>query len=530
MRGTRPCSAITSTSPARSTRGVEVLAVAAEVDAGQHDLLEAARRERLAARRAPRAARGCGCAPRAIGTMQKVQKRSQPSCTLRKARVWPGERPRAEGRDRALAAAVADDARAAPAPVAVTAATSASRRFEADRRGRPPSTRRRLARLRLRVAAGQDDARRRVVAPRAARQPPALGVGGVGHRAGVDDHDVRRRVRRRPASQPARAQALAIVAVSYAFTLQPSVAIATRGPAHASAPRDPAAAEHAVAVVEDRRLPRRHRRPGRRRRRRAPRRPSAPCSARRRRADGGAGCGRATRRPGGRRRAARPRRRRAPTSPRARSRPRADHAHRAGRRRRARARSAAAPPPSPRPRRWPTVKRWTPSWRAERRARPRRRSAPAGAPPAARARSTKPAASPSGTKHTSMLSGLSATGRPSARRLGAHLGLGQLADGKERPRRARRASSAKRKYVWSFAASTAARRHGASRRRVARRCARSGRSRGARRRARARAPRAGRTSRAGCSARTGSASARRGTRRRTARRRARANASRKSMT
>ena len=91
---------------------------------------KAARGERLdlaqdVARRA-----GSGSRPRAIGTMQNVQKRSQPSCTLRKARVWP-----ANVRAPNVATAVSRrllpdlDARDAPAAAAVAASTRASSRL-----------------------------------------------------------------------------------------------------------------------------------------------------------------------------------------------------------------------------------------------------------------------------------------------------------------------------------------------------------------------------------------------------------------
>ncbi len=49
-------------------------------------------------------------------------------------------------------------------------------------------------------------------------------------------------------------------------------------------------------------------------------------------------------------------------------------------------------------------------------------------------RSTNPAVSPSGMKQISWLSGLSATARPSRARVRAHVGLRQMADGKQRVR------------------------------------------------------------------------------------------------
>src|SRR5881409_932733 len=94
--------------------------------------------------------------------MQKVQKRSQPSWTFRKARVCPAKvrAPKVETvRSRR---ALPTTTRATAGSGAVTAATSASRRLS-------PITW---------STAGS------------AREAAALGVGGVGHRAGVHDHDV----------------------------------------------------------------------------------------------------------------------------------------------------------------------------------------------------------------------------------------------------------------------------------------------------------------------------------------------------
>jgi len=65
---------------------------------------------------------------------------------------------------------------------------------------------------RLCVAPGQDDARGGVLTPGAAREAAALRVGGVGHRAGVHDHDVAGAPRDDLA--PLGAQAVAMVAAS----------------------------------------------------------------------------------------------------------------------------------------------------------------------------------------------------------------------------------------------------------------------------------------------------------------------------
>ena len=167
---------------------VEVVPPPAEVHAGEHDLVEATRRERIQlgedgpGRQA--AARPAGQGNDAEGAEQVA-----PLLHLQEGARLPVEAACAERLDRRLAPAVADlDAGHAgharghrlDEGVEPVQADHVVDRLHGGRRPR----------LCLRIASGEDHARGRIRAPRAPRQPPALGIRRVGHRAGVDDHDV----------------------------------------------------------------------------------------------------------------------------------------------------------------------------------------------------------------------------------------------------------------------------------------------------------------------------------------------------
>ena len=172
--------------PGKVDPRLQVLAVAAEVHARQDDLLEALLGQRLdlgehGARRkaAARAARHRHDAEGAEEVAALLH--------LQESARLPVEAARAHRRDRPLATA-----RAGGHPLDVPRRHRARERVEATETDHVIDglERRGLVRLRLRVAAGQDDARPRVQAPRAAHEAAALGVGRVGHRARVDDHHV----------------------------------------------------------------------------------------------------------------------------------------------------------------------------------------------------------------------------------------------------------------------------------------------------------------------------------------------------
>jgi len=179
--------------PREVDRRLEIPTVAAEVHARQHDLLEAPGGERLhlgqhlARREAPaRPARHRDDAEGAEEVAALLHLQEGPRLLA--------EGPGAGGGDAPLAPGLPDhhprDLRR-PQHGRHEVLQTVQADHVVHRRKRP-----RLRGPGLCVAAGQDDSRRRLLAARAAREPSALGVGGVGHRTRVDDDDVGGRVGR----------------------------------------------------------------------------------------------------------------------------------------------------------------------------------------------------------------------------------------------------------------------------------------------------------------------------------------------
>ena len=178
--------------PDEIERRVEIVSPAAEMDAGEDHLAEAARGEGVELGE-NRARRQAPAAP--AGERHDAERAEQVAAflDLQEGARLAVERAGTEGLDPGLA------------PAAVHLHPLQARRLGGrglHQRVEPVEADdvidgldgRRRQRLRLGVAARQDDPRGGIAAPRAAREPPALGVGGVGHRAGVDDDHVGRRV------------------------------------------------------------------------------------------------------------------------------------------------------------------------------------------------------------------------------------------------------------------------------------------------------------------------------------------------